>query len=244
MAKNVRIDHENTQHNYSGVSMIKTTLLEGGEQRWVPVDEYASYLNKGNLSVTENGTYNPEDHGWDAFSQVTVSIGDGEGVEYDDDGTGADTGFEYIDPDTGLIIDTSTLPNRPTNKIQTNKYKGPGTVTGKDPETGEPTSVSVQEGVILKQGIPDHISVATLPGSVTTYDVGETIEYDTFLYYAWKKSGEPFPIDETQPIPNLIPFNEMEFPYEKAPQPVSGTVIPPDGGGDVDEDLEGGGSHR
>lgn len=128
--------------------------------------------------------------------------------------------YDPVDP-----VDVPTeIPDAPVDTITTNTYKGPGTITGIDPETGEPTTISTDsEGRIRKEMIPASFSVVIPPGVSTIYYEGSAINFNQYTYVAFRGSGAAYPINEGEPIPNLIPFSELEFPVTIATKSSSGS---------------------
>lgn len=177
MAKSVKIKEGSGAWQTESTDIIKTQLVEGGTQKWVPEEQYKSLLEKKVLNVTANGTYTPASFDCDCFSKVVVKLGDG------------------------------------SNEDGSNKYKGPNTVTGTDPNTNEPTSVSTDEdGNLVFSQIPAFIKVTT-PPNTTSYSEGETIDYTGIIVCAYKADGSAFPLDNgSGTFGNQIPFSELTFP--------------------------------
>lgn len=98
---------------------------------------------------------------------------------------------------------------------------GVGTVTGKDPDTGEDVEVhkDPDTGEIVETVIPASISVTT-PPSKTDYNDGETIDFTGMVVKAYKSSGDVW-TDSTHPD-GVIPHSELIFPVTTAS--ASGTL--------------------
>ena len=80
MSKNITIQEGGAARTLSGVEKIVTNVAgESGTQNWVPEDEAASYVDTGELSVSENGTYYSRDDGYIGFSKVVVDVESGGG---------------------------------------------------------------------------------------------------------------------------------------------------------------------
>lgn len=74
MSKNITIAREGQVQSFYNVSKIRTNVIDGGTQNWVPDDEAAQYANFETLSVNENGTYSADDEECDGFSSVQVNV--------------------------------------------------------------------------------------------------------------------------------------------------------------------------
>lgn len=74
MAKNITIAEGSQAKNFSNVAKIRTNVIGGGTQNWVPEDEAGMYANLGVAEITKNGTYKASDENLDGFSQVAVSV--------------------------------------------------------------------------------------------------------------------------------------------------------------------------
>lgn len=75
MSKSITIQEGGIARTLSGVEKIVTNVAgESGTQNWVPEDEAANYVTTGQLSISENGTYNSSDNGYIGYSKVEVSV--------------------------------------------------------------------------------------------------------------------------------------------------------------------------
>ena len=74
MSKNVTISEGSQAKNFMSVSKIRTNLIGGGTQNWVPEDEAGMYANLGVAEIDKNGTYKASDENLDGFSEVAVSV--------------------------------------------------------------------------------------------------------------------------------------------------------------------------
>lgn len=74
MSKNITIAEGSQAKNFNTVHKLRTNLIGGGTQYWVPEDEAGAYANMGQKSITANGTYRASDDNKDGFSQVTVNV--------------------------------------------------------------------------------------------------------------------------------------------------------------------------
>ncbi len=79
MGKNITIQEGGTPRTFGNVEKIVTNVVGGGTQNWIPEEEAASYVETGELSVSENGTYYSSDEGYVGFSKVDVRVTDGGG---------------------------------------------------------------------------------------------------------------------------------------------------------------------
>lgn len=85
---------------------------------------------------------------------------------------------------------------------------GIGTVTGKDPDTGEEVEVhrDPETGEIVETVIATEIRVVTLPAK-TTYTHGETIDYSGIVVHKYSAKGTDL---------GAVPFGELVFPETTA----------------------------
>ena len=81
-------------------------------------------------------------------------------------------------------------------------------VTGKDPETGEEKTVTVdpQTGELVETVVPTEIRVTTLPTKMD-YTDGETIDYSGIVVHAYSSTGQDM---------GAVPFGELVFPITTA----------------------------
>lgn len=81
-------------------------------------------------------------------------------------------------------------------------------VTGKDPETGEEKTVTVdpQTGELVETIVPTEIRVTTLP-TKTEYTNGEIIDYSGIVVHAYSSTGQDM---------GAVPFGELVFPVTTA----------------------------
>lgn len=73
MSKNVTISEGSQSKNFNGIKKLRTNLIGGGNQYWVPEDECGKYINTKQLTVDTNGTYLASNYNCDAFSQVSAN---------------------------------------------------------------------------------------------------------------------------------------------------------------------------
>lgn len=82
-----------------------------------------------------------------------------------------------------------------------------GSVTGKDPATGQEVYVHPSpEGELVRDVLPTEIRVIT-PPTKTTYTVGETIDYSGIVVHAYSATGQDM---------GEVPFDELVFPVSTA----------------------------
>lgn len=74
MSKNITIAEGTQARNFNNVHKLRTNLIDGGTQYWVPEDEAGAYAKMSEKSITANGTYRASDDNKDGFSQVTVNV--------------------------------------------------------------------------------------------------------------------------------------------------------------------------
>ena len=132
-------------------------------------------------------------------------------------------------PEDGTTLGTKYISENGTYRAANDGYygysevtvSGVGTVTGKDPETGEDVEVhkDPDTGEIVETVIPASIRVTT-PPSKMTYNDGETIDFTGMVVKAYKSSGDVW-TDSTHPD-GVIPHSELIFPVTTASS--SGTL--------------------
>lgn len=74
MAKNISILEGRKSRNFSQTRKLRTNLVGGGTQDWVPEDEAGDYCNFESIEITENGTYIPQGHG---YKEAVVNVKNG-----------------------------------------------------------------------------------------------------------------------------------------------------------------------
>lgn len=81
-------------------------------------------------------------------------------------------------------------------------------VTGKDPETGEEKTVTVdpETGELVETVVPVEIRITTLP-TKTEYANGETIDYSGIVVHAYSSTGQDM---------GEVPFSALVFPVTTA----------------------------
>jgi hypothetical protein len=72
MAKNITILEGRETRTFGNVEKITTNLAGGGTQNWIPEDEAADYVDAEELSVDENGYYEPDPGTF--YSGVDVNV--------------------------------------------------------------------------------------------------------------------------------------------------------------------------
>lgn len=112
MSKNITIQEGGVAKQLT-VTKLKTNLVGGGTQLWVPEDSVEQTIK----NITANGTYRASDDGYYGYSEVTVNVPGGAGgppggsgssiVGKDGDG---DDAIVTVDPETGEL-EEEKLPN-------------------------------------------------------------------------------------------------------------------------------------
>lgn len=119
-------------------------------------------------------------------------------------------------PEDGTNLGTKHISENGTFRASADGYygysevtvSGVGSVTGRDPDTGEEKQVTVdpQTGDIVETILPVEIRITTLP-TKTTYTQGETIDYSGIVVHAYSSTGRDM---------GAVPFNELVFPETTA----------------------------
>ena len=119
-------------------------------------------------------------------------------------------------PEDETTLGTKYISENGTYKASDDGYygysevtvSGIGTVTGKDPETGENVEVhrDPETGEIVETVIASEIRVVT-PPTKTTYTHGETIDYSGIVVHKYSAKGTDL---------GVVPFNELVFPETTA----------------------------
>lgn len=119
-------------------------------------------------------------------------------------------------PEDGTQLGTKYISENGTYRASDDGYygysevtvNGIGTVSGKDPDTGDDVVVTKDPdtGEIVKTVVPSEIRVTTLP-TKTTYANGETIDYTGIVVHGYSGTGQDL---------GEIPFSELVFPVTTA----------------------------
>lgn len=119
-------------------------------------------------------------------------------------------------PEDGTSLGTKYITENGTYRASNDGYygysevtvSGIGSVTGKDPDTGEDVTVTKDPdtGEIVETVVAAEIRVTTAP-TKTTYTNGENIDFSGIVVHAYSSTGRDI---------GEIPFNELVFPVTKA----------------------------
>ena len=119
-------------------------------------------------------------------------------------------------PEDETMLGTKYISENGTYKASDDGYygysevsvSGIGTVTGKDPETGEEVQVGVdpETGDIVETVLATEIRITT-PPTKTSYVDGETIDYSGIVVHAYSSTGNDL---------GAVPFEELVFPVSTA----------------------------
>lgn len=71
--KNIVLAKNGVEQTLNNVKKLSTNELDGGSCTWVPMDEANDYADFDTLSVSENGTYSPEE-GYAGYDSVSVDV--------------------------------------------------------------------------------------------------------------------------------------------------------------------------
>lgn len=199
MPKNITIAEGSQAKNFNTVHKLRTNLIGGGTQYWVPEDEAGAYANMGQKSITANGTYRASDDSKDGYSQVTVNVPPtrpnlttkniSQNGTYRASDDGAD-GYSQVTV-SGVGEATAILPN-PIGGDNNEHYIKP------NPSTG------VVEDTVL----PSSITITTMP-TKTVYTNGETIDATGIVVKAYKNDGTIW--ESTGYTGGVIPLSELVF---------------------------------
>lgn len=197
MAKSITIAEGTQAKNFTNVHKIRTNLIGGGTQYWVPEDEAGAYANMGQKSITANGTYRASDDSKDGYSQVIVNVPPtqpnlttksiSQNGTYRASDDGAD-GYSQVTV-SGVGEATAILPN-PIGGDNNEHYIKP------NPSTG------VVEDTVL----PSSITITTMP-TKTVYTNGETIDATGIVVKAYKNDGTIW--ESTGYTGGVIPLSEL-----------------------------------
>lgn len=165
MSKNITIQEGGAAKQMT-VDKLKTNLVGGGTQLWVPEDS----VELTTKNITANGTYRASDDGYYGYSEVTVNVPGGAGgppggagssiVGKDGDG---DDAIVTVDPETGELEETK-LPS--SIKVTTRPYEI--CLDGQE---------LYKDGMVVKAYMNDDTEYGVVQNSEVTLDPA-TAEYD------------------------------------------------------------------
>lgn len=153
-----------------------------------------------NASISEGGKGYP-------FGSVKCLMVEGDNGEFYPWYPEADRQLDSLSVDKNGIYQASKYGVYGWNHVSVNVAQS-DRVTGRDPETGEEKTVTVdpQTGELVETVVPVEIRVTTLP-TKTEYTEGETIDYSGIVVHAYSSTGEDM---------GAVPFGELVFPTSKA----------------------------
>lgn len=199
MAKNITIAEGSQAKNFNTVHKLRTNVIGGGTQYWVPEDEAGAYANLSQKSITANGTYRASDDSKDGYSQVIVNVPPtrpnlttkniSQNGTYRASDDGAD-GYSQVTV-SGVGEATAILPN-PIGGDNNEHYIKPNPTTG------------IVEDTVL----PSSITITTMP-TKTVYTNGETIDGTGIVVKAYKNDGTIW--ESTGYTGGVIPLSELVF---------------------------------
>lgn len=206
MAKNITIAEGSQAKNFNTVHKLRTNLIGGGTQYWVPEDEAGAYANMGQKSITANGTYRASDDSKDGYSQVIVNVPPKEahlttksitengiyrGI---DDGV---DGFSQVNVNVAGVGEATVTLDEPIGGDGNEHF-----ITT-NPSTGKPVDVV----------LPSSIKIIT-PASKLRYNDGENIDITGIVVQAYKKDGTVW--EDATHSGGYIPISELSFEPTKA----------------------------
>lgn len=206
MAKSITIAEGTQAKNFNNVNKLRTNLIGGGTQYWVPEDEAGAYANMGQKTITANGTYRASDDSKDGYSQVTVNVPPKEahlitksitengiyrGI---DDGV---DGFSQVNVNVAGVGEATVTLDEPIGGDGNEHF-----ITT-NPSTGSPIDVV----------LPSSIKIIT-PASKLRYNDGENIDITGIVVQAYKKDGTVW--EDATHTGGYIPISELIFEPKKA----------------------------
>lgn len=206
MPKNIAIAEGSQAKNFNTVHKLRTNLIGGGTQYWVPEDEAGAYANMGQKSITANGTYRASDDNKDGYSQVTVNVPPKEaqlttksisengiyrGI---DDGV---DGFSQVNVNVAGVGEATVTLDEPIGGDGNEHF-----ITT-NPSTGKPVDIV----------LPSSIQITT-PASKLRYNDGENIDITGIVVQAYKKDGTIW--EDATHSGGYIPISELSFEPTKA----------------------------
>jgi len=152
-----------------------------------------------NTSISEGGKGYP-------FGPVKCLMVEGDNGEFCPWYSEADRALDSLSVTQNGIYRASDRGVYGWNRVSVNVQAD--SVTGRDPETGEEKTVTVnpQTGELVEAVVPTEIRVTTLP-TKTDYTNGETIDYSGIIVHAYSSTGQDM---------GEAPFNELVFPVTTA----------------------------
>lgn len=213
MSKNITIAEGSQAKNFNTVHKLRTNLIGGGTQYWVPEDEAGAYANMGQKSITANGTYRASDDSKDGYSQVIVNVPPKEahlttksitengiyrGI---DDGV---DGFSQVNVNVAGVGEATVVLDEPIGGDGNEHH------ISANPTTGKP----------IDTVLPSSITITTMPTTLV-YTDGQTIDKTGMVVKAYKNDGTIW--ESTGYTGGVIPLSELVLdpataeidPYER-----------------------------
>lgn len=177
MSKNITIAEGAQSKNFNNVAKIRTNLIGGGTQNWIPEDEAGNYANLEEIYISENGTYYADDEGVDGFSKVSVNVSGGEAKLITKEITANGTYNASADAADGyseVYVNIGETGREPVSSGgDGNEY-----FVETDPNTKN----------FIKTVLPSSIEITTSP-TKRNYVSGETIDITGMVVKAYKNDG-------------------------------------------------------
>lgn len=214
MAKNITIAEGSQAKNFNTVHKLRTNLIGGGTQYWVPEDEAGAYANLSQKSITANGTYRASDDSKDGYSQVTVnvpptrpnlttkSISQNGSYRAIDDGA---DGFSQVNVNVAGVGEATVTLDEPIGGDGNEHHISANPTTGKPVDTVLPSS----------------ITITTMP-TKTIYTNGERIDLTGIVVKAYKNDATIW--ESTGYTGGIIPINELVLESNIATIEGSGSI--------------------
>lgn len=229
MAKNITIAEGSQAKNFNTVHKLRTNLIGGGTQYWVPEDEAGAYAKMSEKSITANGTYKASDDNKDGFSRVTVNVSPNvktksitENGRYyaNDDNADGYSSVEVNVSGGGALITKEITENGSYSassdgaygysQVNVNVNRVVAVDAGKDGgDNNEYLIDTTKNGdvtIITKTLLPTSIEITTSPNK-RRYITGETIDITGMVVKAYKRDGTVWTSND---YPNgIIPNSEL-----------------------------------
>ncbi len=182
MAKNVSITEDGNSKTIENAAKIRTSLIGGGTCDWIPKDDVPLQT----LTVTEDGTYRPEQNYY-GFSQVTAR-GIGNVIEGDlIEKTITKNGTYNIKDESGSPYGYSKIiVNIDTSEDDSGGDSGGGNapIVGKDEDGNDTMAEADDDGNIVMTALPTDIKVI-IPPTKLEYNRYEELDYSGISVYAY-----------------------------------------------------------
>ena len=202
MSKNITISEGTQAKNFNNIHKLRTNLIGGGTQYWVPEDEAGDYAKLSEKSITANGTYTASDENKDGYSKVIVNV---PAPEIDLITKRITANGTYIATDEGVDGYNQVI------------VTGIGNAVGVDPsdQGGDENEYYIHQNsecnVIEKTPLPSFLRIVTYP-TKTQYNDGELIDISGIVVQAFMRDGTIWE-DAAHPG-GIIPTSELaHLPY-------------------------------